>query len=184
MRLVNPRLPLAVGCCLLVASIFSPFATEFGYLIVFPDPGPYTDPQLANRVTFWSFMHIQEVNMTRIDDRWVATSVQWLVFAEYWDWWGSGQSHILPSSILIPMFILQTITVLLGLTTLLKANTARKILPLLLAVMALSCLYLAGCHILQSEVFIGFWLSIPSIAAILTAMVMATLDARACCSGL
>jgi uncharacterized membrane protein len=82
------------------------------------------------------------------------------------------------------MFILQTITVLLGLTTLLKANTARKILPLLLAVMALSCLYLAGCHILQSEVFIGFWLSIPSIAAILTAMVMATLDARACCSGL
>jgi hypothetical protein len=170
LRLVQTyKLPLIIGYCLLFASIFFPFSSEFGYLVVFPNPGPYVGPQLASRATFWSFMHVQEA-LAKIEGTWVATSVQYLSFAEYWDWWGPGQGHILPSSILIPMFTLQIIAVPLGLATLRKADIAKKILPLPLVALALTCLYFAGNWVLQSELFIGFWLSILSTASIMTAV--------------
>jgi len=170
LRLVRThKLFLAIGCCLLVASIIFPFATHFGYLIILENPGPYSGPQRAVRATFWSFMHVQE-GLSRIDGTWVVTNVQWLSFFQYWDWWGPGGGTILPSSILIPAFILQTIAVLLSLITLLKANTAKKIFPALLATLTLSFLYFAGSRVFDSVVFIGFWLSILSNMSIIVAM--------------
>ena len=179
MRLVRThKLFLAIGYCLLVGSIFFPFATGFGYIIVFEFPGPYSGPQLANRVSFWSFMHVQE-GLSKIKGIWVVTSVQWLSFSQYWDWWGPGQGTILPSSILIPTLILQIIAVLWGLITLLKANTAKKIFPALLATLTLNILYFAGSQVLQSEVFIGFWLSILSTMSIIAAVAYTRLSTRA-----
>ena len=169
MRLVRThKLFLAIGYCLLVASIFSPFATDSSHLLVKENPGPYSGPQRVNRATFWSFMHVQEV-LSRINGTWVVTYVQWLSFFQYWDWWGPGGGTILPSSILIPTFILQIVAALLGLVTLLKANTAKKIFPALLATLTLNFLYFAGSQILGSEVFIGFWLSILSTTSIIIA---------------
>jgi len=171
LRLVRThKLFLATGYCFLVASIFFPFATDFGYLLIRENPDPYTGPQMANRAFFWSFMHMQKV-FSKINGTWVVTYVQWLSFSQCWDWWGPGGGTILPSSILIPTFILQIIAVGLGLITLLKADTAKKIFPALLATLTLNFLYFAGSQVLGSDVFIGFWLSILSTTSIIVAMV-------------
>ena len=170
MRLVRThKLFLAIGYSLLVASIFFPFATDFCRIVVWENPGPYIGPALANRCTFWSFMHVQE-GLARINDTWVVTWVQWLSFSQYWDWWGPGTGDILPSSILIPTFSLQITAMLLGLVTLLKANTTKKLLPALLATLGLNYLYFAGSQSLHSEVFIGFWLSLVSTWLIIIAI--------------
>ena len=167
MRLMRShRWFLVIGYGLLVTSIFFPFATDFSRTFV---TGPYTGPALANRCTFWSFMHVQE-GLARINDTWVVTWVQWLSFSQYWDWWGPGTGDILPSSILIPTFSLQITAVLLGLVTLLKANTTKKLLPALLATLGLNYLYFAGSQSLHSEVFIGFWLSLVSTWLIIIAI--------------
>ena len=169
LRLVRIRkLFLAIGFCLLVASIFSPFATDFYHLLINWNPGPYLGPPRAGRVTFWSFMHIQE-GLSKINGTWVVTNVQWLSFAQYWDWWGPGGGTILPSTILIPTFILQIVAVGLGLITLLKANTAKKLFPALIIMLTLNFLYFALSIMFNSEVFIGFWLSILSTASIIVA---------------
>ena len=167
------KLPLAIGYCLLVASIFFPFATQFLLFVnPTPTPSPYIRPLWASRSTFWSFMHVNEALSKVGEGSWVATSVQWLFLPQYWDWW------MIHANILIPILILQGVAVLLGLATLLKANTAKKILPLLLAALALNLLYFAGSQVLQSEVFIGFWLSILSTASIMTAVAYTRLLTR------
>jgi len=181
LRLVRThKLFLAIGYSLLVASIFFPIAADFGYLYTTcrPNAGPDPGPQRAVRVTFWSFMHVQE-SLARINGTWVVTHVQWLSFSQYWDWWGPGSGTILPSSILIPTFILQIIAVLLGLITLLKANTAKKILPSLLAALTLNSLYFAVNSFFQSEVSIGFWLSILSTTSIIAAVAYTILSTHA-----
>ena len=91
------------------------------------------------------------------------------------DWWMTSARVL----IRILILVLQVVAVLLGLVTLLKANTAKKILPLLLAALALNLLYFAGSQVLQSEVFIGFWLSILSTATIVTAVAHTRLSTRA-----
>jgi hypothetical protein len=163
------RLLLFAGVGLLVASVFCPFSTSFLHRYVIPFPGPYSGPPLATRITFWSFMHVQE-SLSRINDVWVVTGVQWLAFSEYWDWWGPGQCDILPSSILMPLFALQLIAAFLGLATLLKANTVKAIVPALLSALALYGLYFQGALVLQSTLSVAFWLSVLSTAAIMTAM--------------
>ena len=114
-------------------------------------------------------MHVQE-SLSRINDVWVVTGAQGLAFSEYWDWWGPGQGDILPSSILMPLFALQLIAAFLGLATLLKANTAKAIVPALLSALALNGLYFQGARVLQSTLSVAFWLSVLSTAAIMTAM--------------
>ena len=171
LRLVRThKLFLAIGFCLLVASIVFPFARMSGqiYVACRLNAGPYSGPQRAFRSIFWSFMHIQE-GLSKINGIWVVTNVQWLSFSQYWDWWGPGQGTILPSTILIPTFILQIVAVCLSVITLLKVNTVKKLYPSLLTVSTLNILYIAGSEIFGREVFIGFWLSLLSTASIIAA---------------
>jgi hypothetical protein len=163
------RLLLRVSVGFLVASVFCPFAITFVHRYVIPFPGPYSGPPLATRTTFWSFMHVQE-SLSRINDVWVVNRMQWLAFSESWEWWGPGPADILPSSILMPLFAVQLIAVFLGLATLLKANTAQAIVPVLLSALAVNGLYFLGARVLQSTLSIAFWLFVLSIVAIMTAM--------------
>ena len=146
----DPQVVLSIGYCLIISSIFLPFATSFGRLIVRENPGPYSGPQLGVRAAFWSFMHIQEP-LAKINGTWVVRSVQWLSFSEYWDWWGPGQGTILPSSILIPTFIVQIIAILLGLITLLKSNTVKQIFPVLITALTLNFLYFVGSQVFNQR---------------------------------
>jgi hypothetical protein len=159
-----------------VASVFCPFAITFVHRYVIPFPGPYSGPPLATRTTFWSFMHVLE-GLSRINEVWVVTQVQWLVFSESWDWWGPGPADILPSSILMPLFAVQLIAVFLGLATLLKTNTVKAIVPVLLSALAVNGLYFLGARVLQSTLSIAFWLSVLSAVTIMTAVAWVRMEA-------
>jgi hypothetical protein len=75
------------------------------------------------------------------------------------------------------MFVLQLITLVLGIATIVKANTAQGIAPALLSILALNSLYVVGTRILRSSVSVGFWLSILSTIAILAVMISVRLGA-------
>jgi hypothetical protein len=175
LKILSPKLSLAVGCCFLVASIFAPLEMYFMELLIFVDPGPYTGPPLARRVVSWSFMSVVE-SLTKINDTWVVTHVYWQFFRDRW-----GPSFLDPhTSILLAMFTLQIVAVLLGVVTLRIALAAEKILLLLLMSLVLIGLHFAYTHVSFSGApYLSFWLSLLATAAILTALVTATVKSTA-----
>ena len=149
---------LAVGFGLLVASVLLPFATLFSEVRRAGAP----DPIGRIRVTFWSFMHVQE-SFGKVGDSWEPRPAQWLFFSAYWNWWGPGSGTVLPSGALIPTFVAQLVSLFLGAVAF-KVKRAWSVLPLPFISMTLIWLYYGASQIFQADLHIGFWLSIPSTA--------------------
>jgi len=157
----------------MVASMFLPFGYEFGvgrmYLYVDPPP-PEPSPEYANRIYYWSFMHIQEV-FEKTADGWVLVGSQRLFFFDYWTWWGPGTSGVRPLSVLIPMFFVQVALLFIGPLTLLKAKKELHTLLLFFSLLVLDYLYSFASHVQYSELSAGFWLSGLSTILILIPLV-------------
>lgn len=169
MEFIERKFFLTVGYCVLIASILLPFATLFARVSTLPPPSE-PSAERANRVYYWSFMHVHE-DLEEIAGKWTTKQTQSLFFTSYWNWWGSGSGTVLPSSLLIPLFISQIAVLPLGFVTLLKARAIRSILPLLFANVALDFLYIQTCQILRWQATIGLWLSV--IATIFIALPLA-----------
>lgn len=159
---------LIVGCCLLVASIFLPFATMFTFSFITHQP----QPQQAHRGSYWSFMHVQEV-LEKGGDSWTVKKTYRWFFLDYWSWWGSGVGVTLQSRVLISIFVLQIAALLTGLSAFQKRRRSIDVWFLLFEVIALNFLYYYTTQIFRAKIGVGFLLSFMATVFIVTALVFA-----------